>query len=290
MKKMCLQGLLCLFLLMLLSPASGQQVKRPPLWGIAKMTYLVSDYALAQSYYGDFLGFDKAFSYPSPLGEVVAYKVNDRQFLEFVEDKAAREKERLVALTFETGDAEGMRSYLAAKGVAVPGEVTVDGAGNRVFTIHDPDGVPIEFLQWGENSLHRQNRGKNLSERRISPRIHHAGIYARRVQDNPVFYTEILGFRPAIRIPEESSQPLQIIYFQIPESAEMIEHYPTDTHNFAHPCFVAVDMQDVVYTLKERSRGEGVGRPMIGRGRKWLLNIANADGTKVEFVEMYLAR
>lgn len=57
----------------------------PRIGGIAKVTYLISDYNLAKSYYGDFLGFDFAFAYDSPQGKVVSYKVNDRQFLEFIE-------------------------------------------------------------------------------------------------------------------------------------------------------------------------------------------------------------
>ena len=57
---------------------------RPAIWGIAKMTFLVSDFRVARDYYGQFLGFDEAFSYPSGLGKVISFKVNDRQFLEFV--------------------------------------------------------------------------------------------------------------------------------------------------------------------------------------------------------------
>lgn len=49
-----------------------------------------------------FLGFDEAFSYPSPSGTVVSFKINDRQFLEFIVDKQAKEKKRLVSVSLET--------------------------------------------------------------------------------------------------------------------------------------------------------------------------------------------
>lgn len=62
----------------------AQEAKRPAIWGIAKMTFLVSDMEMAREYYGRFLGFDEAFSYPSPAGTVVSFKINDRQFLEFI--------------------------------------------------------------------------------------------------------------------------------------------------------------------------------------------------------------
>jgi len=45
---------------------AAQPVTRPANWGIAKMTFLVTNFNLAQSCYGNLLGFDKAFSYSSP--------------------------------------------------------------------------------------------------------------------------------------------------------------------------------------------------------------------------------
>ncbi|MDR2039553.1 MAG: VOC family protein [Bacteroidales bacterium] len=268
----------------------SQNVKRPPIWGIAKMTYLVSSDVLAQSYYGDFLGFDKAFTYPSPLGKITTYKVNDRQFLEFVEDKQAKEKDRLVSVTFETEDVEKMRQYLSSKGIKVPAEITVDGAGNLVFVVYDPVGVPIEFMEWGKKSLHAASKGKYLSERRISKRIHHVGLYTEILEDNPTFYTEILGCKLFLRFPEDVREKPGILYFQIPGTTEFIEHYPTDTRDFSHPCFLATDMQEVLYTLKERRRNEKLANPIIGKGRRWLLNLSNADGTRIEFTEMFLAK
>lgn len=260
------------------------------MWGIPKITYLVSDYSLAQRYYGEFLGFEKAFSYPSPIGQVVSYKVNDRQFIEFVQDPQAKEKDRVVSVSFETENAEQMRVYLQSKGVKVPENVITDGAGNKVFVVHDPAGIPIEFIEWGTKSLHRASKGKFLSPDRISQRIHHVGLFSLKLEDKPVFYTEILGFKPILRIPEDMSKEPQILYFQMPGTAEFIEHYPTDTRAFTHPCFVASDMQEVIYTLKERKKDEVLTSPMIGKGRRWLLNIYNSDGTRVEFTEMFLTR
>lgn len=268
----------------------AQDNKPPRLRGIAKMTYLISDYSLAQSYYGDFLGFDHAFSYDSPLGKVVSYKVNDRQYLEFVEDKDIDKKDRFVGLTFETENVEQMRSYLASKGVKTPPAVTVDGAGNKVFKVYDASNVPIEFLEWGERSLHRLSKGQYLSEKRISKRIHHAGLYSDKMEDNPEFYTSILGFKPFLRIPENKAEKPQILYFQIPGCVEFIEHYPSGDRNFTHPCLVAEDMQEVLDILEARRKNEKLADPMVGKGRRWILNLVNEDGTKVEFTEIFLAK
>ena len=131
---------------------TAQNAVRPPVWGIAKMTFLVSDFQLARAYYGEFLGFDEAFSYPSDSGKIISFKVNDRQYLEFIEDKRSKEKPRLVSVSLETNDVVQMRKYLEEKGVKVPANVTEDGAGNEVVLVHDPHGVPVEFMQFGNQS------------------------------------------------------------------------------------------------------------------------------------------
>lgn len=267
-----------------------QATERPAVWGIARMTYLVSNIQLADRYYGEFLGFDKAFTYQSEQGRKAVYKVNDRQFIECVEDRNAKEKDRFLGVAFDTENAEQMRVYLKSKGVRVPDAIQDDGAGNKILQVLDPVGVPIEFIQWDNKSLHKASKGQFLSETRISDRIHHAGLFTDKLVDNPTFYTEILGFKCILRVPEDLNKDPEILYFQIPGCAEFIEHYPTNTRAFSHPCFVARDMQEVIYTLKERKKDEKLNNPMIGKGRRWLLNLHNSDGTRVEFTEMFIAR
>ena len=269
---------------------SGQRITRPPIFGIAKMTYLVSDYRLARDYYSTFLGFDEVFTYPSPLGEVVSFKVNDRQFLEFVQDDRAKEKNRLVSISFETSDVEQMRLYLQSRNVIVPDKVTVDGAGNNTIVVHDDEGVPVEFIDMNPNSLHKKSAGKFLSENRISKRIHHAGLFTKEVIENPRFYKDVLGCREFFKSPEAPDEKLVILYLQLPDCVEFIEHYASSDPNISHPCFVAESMQDVMYTLKERNGNRPVGQATVGRARKYILNISNSDGTKVEFVEPYNVR
>lgn len=267
----------------------AQGVERPALYGIAKMTYRISDFDLAKRYYGDFLGFSKAFSYSGDNGMVDSYKVNDRQFLEFVEDKDAPSKQRLVSISFETDDAQKMQEYLLSKGVVLDKRLYTDGAGNKVLLTHDPSGVPVEFIQYMPESKHVKSRNKYLSSKRISTRIHHAGLYSQQMSENPEFYTQVLGFQLVLRIPESQSEKSQLLYFRIPESTEMIEHYPSPDVNFNHPCFVTMDMQETSSVLRERKKAEVLPAPVMGKGKRWILNIWNEDGTKVEFTEPYVS-
>ena len=269
---------------------SQETIERPPIWGIAKMTFLVSDFAIARDYYGKFLGFDEAFSYDSEEGKIISFKVNDRQFLEFIEDARTRNKKRLVSVSLETENIDQMFQYLKSSGIELPDKVVTDGAGNKVIFVRDSSGNNIEFIEFTDNGLHSQSKGKFLSEQRISKRIHHAGLYAKTILDEDPFYTGIMKFSKILRYPDDrGSQPV-MIYFGIPECTESIEHYLSDDVNISHPCFLVDDMQETVYTLKERNPEYMIGRPIIGKGKRWILNLANPDGTKVEFTEAFTVR
>jgi catechol 2,3-dioxygenase-like lactoylglutathione lyase family enzyme len=268
----------------------GQQIQRPPVWGIAKMTFLVSDFELARDYYGKFLGFDEAFSYQSEQGKVLSFKINDRQFLEFIEDSLAKEKNRLVSVSLETDSVEQMRLYLQSQGVKVSPVISLDGAGNKTFLVYDPSGIPVEFIHYLSGSLHKQSEGRYLSEKRISKRLHHAGLFTKNVKENDQFYKTILGFKEMWRYDENDKAAINFIYLHIPDCIENIEYFVADKPDVNHPCFLVEDMQETIYTLKGRQGNQKVGKPIIGKGNRWLLNMQNADGTKVEFTEAHTVR
>ena len=264
----------------------AQEVQRPAVWGIAKMTFLVSDMEMAREYYGRFLGFDEAFSYPSPSGTVVSFKINDRQFLEFIVDKQAKEKKRLVSVSLETESVPDMLHYLKAQGVKVSPCIT-DGAGNEVIVTQDAAGNNVEFIDLKADGLHRKSKGKFLSENRISKRIHHAGLYAEKIDEQDPFWVKILKCKEIVRYPLDKTQSGIIQYLGLGDCTENIEHYSPCDENFSHPCFLVEDMQETIYILKERRNGQIVNRPSIGKTKRWLLNLQTPDKTRVEFTEAY---
>lgn len=269
---------------------SAQKPVRPAFWGIAKMTILVSDFNLARDYYGRFLGFDEAFSYQGDQGKIISFKVNDRQFLEFVEDNHAKEKNRMISVSFEIENVEQMRQYLKTNGLQVPDKTHIDGAGNEVFTVSDPSGNQIEFIRFGANGLHKKSVGKYLSDKRISKRIHHVGLYAEKITDNDPFYAGMLKFKEIVRYPEDRSIAPTILYLGMDDCIENIEHYSPNDINVSHPCFLVDDMQETIYTLKERRIKETLAKPVIGKGKRWILNLYNTDNTRVEFTEAHCVK
>ncbi|MEI6074511.1 MAG: VOC family protein [Verrucomicrobiota bacterium] len=281
---------LAISLLLSITAAKAEESPRPEIWGIAKATFLVSDFAMARDYYGRFLGFSEAFAYDSGRGKILSFKVNDRQFLEFIEDPQAKTKERLVSFSFETENVEQMRQYLQRHGQKVPDKTATDGAGNEVFQIIDPAGNPIEFIHFGAGGLHKKSQGKFLAEQRISKRIHHVGLYSDKIIDDDPFYAGMLKFVEIVRFPDDRSAPPTLLYLGMGTCVENIEFSSPGTKNFAHACFLVEDMQQTVYTLKERKVNETLAKPMIGRGKRWLLNIKNPDNTRIEFTEAHTVR
>ena len=289
MRKKCC-ALFLLQLLLILQSVIAQEVNRPAIWGIAKMTFLVSDFQVAREYYGKFLGFAEAFSYPSDLGKVISFKVNDRQFLEFIVDKQATDKKRMVSVSFETENVEQMRQYLKSQGQNVPDKITIDRAGNEVFVADDLSGNHIEFIDFKATGLHRKSKGKFLSDSRISKRIHHVGLYAGTIHDDDPFYSGILKFKEQVRYPEDRSVSPTILYLGMADCIENIEHYSPNDENVTHPCFLVDDMQETIYTLKERKETETLGKPGIGKGKRWIMNMYNSDKTRVEFTEAHTVK
>ena len=93
-----------------------------------------------------------------------------------------------------------------------------------------------------------------------------------------------------VRYPEDKSLAPTILYLSMGDCIENIEHYSPNDHNISHPCFLVNDMQGTIYTLKERKVNESLDKPVIGKGRRWILNLMNSDQTRVEFTEAYCVR
>lgn len=264
---------------------------RPSMYGFSKVTHRISSEELAEEYYSRFLGFDRCFVYESIYGTAYVYKVNDRQFLEFiVYEGDVAEAGNFISATIQTPDVEGMHKYIASKGYEVS-DIIIDGANNKLFTTKDDRGTLIEFADMNSESKYALCEGNYLSPRRISDHIVHVGLHSGQVVEQPKFWCDVLGFKEHIRAPENRDEPMTLIYHSMPGSTECIEglNRSVDSpivRNFEHPCFGVANMQ---FTLDElRKRDPSFDRsPSVGRTKRRLLGHANSDGTKIEFTEQH---
>ena len=114
------------------------------------------DYAAALAFYRDTLGAKEAFTIRNPDGTVrITYLQLSRDtFIELL-PVAADQPAGILHVGIETDDLGASVANLRARGVTVA-EPTVGVSKAQVARITDPDGVPIEVMQMGPDSLQRQ--------------------------------------------------------------------------------------------------------------------------------------
>ncbi len=280
-------------------PAAVQsgQVKRPRILGIAHVAFYVSDLGMTRSFYKDFLGYEEPFSLKRPDGtERIAFiKINDQQYLElFAEEPKRPELGRLNHIAVYVDNAPQMRDYMAAHGINVPDKVGKGRTGNYNFTITDPDGHGVEFVEYQPNSQTGLNQGKFLPAGRISNHIIHTGILVGAVEPAMKFYHDLLGFRESWRGSASGAQ-LSWINMRVPDGDDYVEFMlyqdpptPAQLGGKNHICLVTPDIERAVSVLEARPARKAYTRPIeikVGVNRKRQANLFDPDGTRIELME-----
>jgi len=160
-----------LLIISLFSNAATKPV-RPRILGVAHMALFVSDLEKARAFYETFLGYEEPYVLKGEDGSVrVAFiKINESQYLEIFTDSPKLEG-HLNHIAFLTDSAEGMRAYLAFRGVSVPDKVTKGRIGNLNFNVTDPDGHTVEIVEYQPDSWTTRERGRSfrmIASRRAS--------------------------------------------------------------------------------------------------------------------------
>ena len=154
--------------------------------GITHAAFRVPDLDRSLRFYRA-LGFEQAFAFRDEGRVSVAFlKVNDRQFIELYPGGTPE----LMHVCYETGQIQEVRGRYAAGGIEVS-EVRKARAGNLLFSLHDPEGKVLEYLQYLPGSLHVEDRGKHLGVARISDRILKVAIPARDPSAEAAYYEKL---------------------------------------------------------------------------------------------------
>ena len=275
--------------------ASAEDLKRPRITGVAHLAIYAHDVEKTLAFYHDFLGYNESFRIKRAGGELhLAFvKISDRQFIEVFPEKEAS-TDRLNHIALEVEDAEAMRAYLASRGVKVPEKVPVGRIGNANFNIIDPDGHTVEIVQYLPGGKSMLDRGKNLPEARISPRMTHVGIAVGALDKAMAFYGDILGFRETWRGSSNGKQ-LNWVNLKVPDGDDYVEFMlykepPTLSRlgTLHHLCLEVPDVAAAQATLAARPAHKEYSRELevkTGVNRKRQLNLYDPDGTRIELME-----
>ncbi len=271
------------------------EVKRPRILGVAHMALFVSDLQKARAFYKDFLGYEEPYVLKREDGSdrIAFIKINENQYLELFAE-SPKQDGHLNHISFFTDSAEGMRVYLASRGVKVPDKVGKGRIGNLNFNIVDPDGHTVEIVQYQPDSWTTRERGKFMPDTRISTRIMHIGVLIGALEPATKFYGEILGFQEFWR-GSSSGTVLSWVNMRVPDGDDYLEFMLYDKRPDAeqlgvrnHICLITPDIQKAVAILEARPARRNYGRPIeikVGKNGKRQANLFDPDGTRIELME-----
>ena len=268
-------------------------VKRPAIVGVAHIALKTDDLAAARNFYTHILGFEEPFNLlnsPGPGDPLTFFKVNDHQYIEIFPTLKAADEDRLSHIAFETADAEQLRVYLASKGVKVPDKLEARRDRNLGFHVADPEGHDVEFVQYVEGSLHRQQFGKFLPATRVSQRIIHVGFIVNDRDAEDRFYRDILGFKSFWHGGMKDDRT-DWVDMRVPEGTDWLEYMLNvknpDVHTRGVMHHLALGVPDIQAGYKAAvERGyKSDEKPKIGRDGKWQFNLYDPNFTRVEMME-----
>jgi len=282
----------------------------------------------SRHFYGDLLGFDEAFTVlkngtavvkaklPADQVSEIFFKVNNRQYIVVTPESSASEP-RFVRYAVETDDAEGMRAYLKTLGYAVPSAVHKTPMSDLAFDTADPDGTPIQIVQFTPESLVIQNVGKFLSPNRLSNRILHTGFSIGK-PETVKFYQDAFAVREFWRADPSMSAPVppggtprrqaaprtgpllaSLSNLKLSESDDYVEWSflrpaagtntpPQPTRAGGHIALETQDMPKTIAAIEALAAFRDYGRQHeahVGINHKWQGNFFDPDGTRTEFME-----
>jgi catechol 2,3-dioxygenase-like lactoylglutathione lyase family enzyme len=291
--------LLCLLAFLMAAAPSGAHaaVKRPKILGIAHMAFYASNLSRTLAYYKDFLGFAEPYDLKNDDGTVrVAFiKINDYQYLELFAE-APQNDGMLNHIAFYTDNAEQLRRYLISRGIHAPSKVSNGRTGDRSFTVNDPDGHTLEFVEYQPDGWATKDIGKDLPATRASAHIMHIGFTVRALQKSKEFYSKVLGFKEFwrgssdgitlswvdLRVPDGKDYVELMLYKQLP---------PQDERGGAnHISLMTPEIARAVATLRSRAAAVNYTRKIeihVGHNRQRQSNFYDPDGTRTELMEAF---
>jgi catechol 2,3-dioxygenase-like lactoylglutathione lyase family enzyme len=263
--------------------------------GLSHVALFTADLEKSMRFYGDFLGYEEQFRLTEPDGRLALtfVKINDLQCIELFPQRSSDE-DRLYQVALIVENIEGLRRHLGENGIAVPPSVKKGRIGNSNFSVKDPDGHVVEFVQYESDGWTMRDTGKHMTGPRISAHMRHAGFTVRRLDASLAFYRGLLGFRETWR-GSSDGKTLSWVNAQLPDGQDYVELMlygePPSRERLGvlnHLCLEVADVPASAETLKTRGDRAGYGKPIehkVGINRRRLMNLFDADGTRSELME-----
>ena len=258
--------------------AEAQQA-RPAITGIAFVRFYDGDVAASDAFYSKTLGFEKV----AGADGIARYGVNSAQWIELEKLPAEAPAAKIAEVAFTTRNVRQLEKYLVRHNVVV-----VEHDGKRGFSVRDPEGNLIGFVQ--QDAM----KGKlKLSTRATSHRVIHAGFMVHDRAPEDAFYKDLLGFHLYWQGGQKDGR-VDYVSMQVPDGTDWLEYMLNAGPNpslhqlgvMDHFSLGVPKMSDAVEALNRNGcEGPNCSKTQMGRDGKVQLNLYDPDLSRVEFME-----
>ena len=282
----------CLLMSCAIAPAGAQTAPpRPKITGVSHIAVYTTNPAATEHFFTVIIGAAKLPDPECPRG--VRYAINPTQFVEVLPLPAGAAIGRLDHTAWNVTSAERMRRYLAAKGWKTPAYVKHGSDGSRWFTVRDPEGNRVQFVQ-------PPTHPKAIDVPHvIGQKIIHVGFVVHSRAKEDTFYRDLLGFRPYWFGGMHDGE-IDWVSQQVPDGREWLEYMlvrgpgpgipvsmsPRQLGVMDHFSIGEVSVPEAYKVLAAGNRlaSRHDLAPQIGRDGKYQFNLYDPDGTRVELM------
>jgi catechol 2,3-dioxygenase-like lactoylglutathione lyase family enzyme len=250
---------------------------RPAITGIAFVRMYSADMAASDAFYKT-LGYTKV----SAGKGLERYGVNPAQWLEVEPLPSPSLDTRMPVVAFTTRNVRELERYLVKHKVAA---VEKQEGG---FTVHDPEGNLIGFVQQGAVGVALPS-----SPSASSRRIIHAGFIVRDRAAEDAFYRDLLGFH-LYWAGGKTDASTDYVAMQVPDGTDWLEYMlnikpDADAHLrgvMNHFSLGIAQMSDAVAALaRDGCTSKECSKTQMGRDGKVQMNLYDPDQTRIEYME-----
>jgi lactoylglutathione lyase len=222
-------------------------------------------------------------------------RIGDLQWVELRPEQIP-ESDRLLQYGFQVEDAEALRIYLWFHGIPVPNAVSIGPTGNRSFTVRDPDGHSIEFIEYLAEGWPTRVARKAPGSKVLSNCMMHIGFDVYSMDKAMTFYRDTLGYVEIwrgtgngehlswvqLRLPDdERNNYIEFMLYDEPLSLERLGVF----NHFGLEVPSVPAAAQIVTKLEAFKAYPRALEHKVGTCRHRLSNLFDPDGTRAEFME-----
>jgi catechol 2,3-dioxygenase-like lactoylglutathione lyase family enzyme len=264
--------------------AAPKNVARPRILGIDHVAFYTTSPDGMKKLYGETLGLASAD--PIESGEITRYMVG-LQWVGYSPAPDPKATDRMDHVAFTTDNIVALRRHLIAKGIK-PTQIEGRSDHSLAFSINDPDGHHIEFVERGKTDA------ATTVASAVSRHMIHTGfvVYHRDAEDH--FYRDILGFRPYWHGHDKPDGPDDWVAIQVPDGTDWLEYMLNQPEHMDlqltgvmnHISLGVADMKKTQALMESHGwKPNSDEQAEIGKDGKWQLDVFDPDLTRVELME-----